>query len=154
VTISLKRERLLVNKLLVCSVFAFYLTGCGQRDSSYEQSESRKDTIAAASWDVEVGKRLTYEQRQGKYLYRKYCAVCHGEQGKGDGFNAFNLDPKPRDFTDAKYMNALSDARLLETMNEGGRGVNRSPLMPSWGGRLTKGEQEYLVAFLRRLATN
>jgi len=33
---------------------------------------------------------LTYEQQQGKILYTKYCSVCHGEQGKGDGFNAYN----------------------------------------------------------------
>lgn len=140
-----------VRIFLRASVVVFYLTGCGQGESSDEQSESKKDTLATASQDLVVSKPLTYEQRQGKDLYRKYCAVCHGEQGKGDGFNAFNLNPKPRDFTDAKYMNALSDARLLETINEGGRGVNRSPLMPSWGGRLTKSEQEYLVAFLRWL---
>lgn len=152
--INLNSKMLFVNKLFLCSAAALYLTGCGPGDSSSEQPESKKDTIAVASRDEKMGERLTYEQRQGKNLYRKYCAVCHGEQGKGDGFNAFNLDPKPRDFTDAKYMNALSDARLLETINEGGRGVNRSPLMPSWGGRLTKSEQEYLVAFLRRLATN
>ncbi|MFQ5799736.1 MAG: c-type cytochrome [Bacteroidota bacterium] len=92
---------------------------------------------------------VSYEQRQGRYLYMKYCAVCHGEQGEGDGFNSFNLDPKPRDFTDADYMNALSDARLAETISQGGRGVSRSVLMPSWGGRLSKEEIEFLVSYLR-----
>ena len=82
----------------------------------------------------------------------KYCAVCHGEEGKGDGFNAFNLETKPRDFTDARYMNALSDARLLETVSQGGKGVNKSVLMPSWGGRLSKSEQEYIIAYIRHLA--
>ena len=92
---------------------------------------------------------LTYEQKQGKFLYTKYCSICHGAEGKGDGFNAFNLDPKPRDFTDKKYMNALNDPRLVETVTEGGRGVNRSPYMPTWGGRLTRQEIEYLVDYIR-----
>jgi mono/diheme cytochrome c family protein len=118
-----------------------------------ERTEAAKDTVLVARDSDPDGKlqSLSYEQRQGKYLYAKYCAVCHGTEGKGDGFNAFNLDPKPRDFTDSPYMNALSDARLLETISQGGRGVNKSVLMPSWGGRLTNIERTYVVAFIRHL---
>jgi len=83
----------------------------------------------------------------------RYCAVCHGEEGKGDGFNAFNLDPKPRDLTDSTYMKALSDLRLTETIVEGGRGVNKSPLMPSWGATLSKDEIQYLLHYVRTLGT-
>ena len=92
---------------------------------------------------------MTYEQRQGKYFYDKYCSICHGTEGKGDGFNAFNLDPKPRDFTDKKYLDALTDAQIFETVTGGGRAVNKSAVMPSWGGRLNKDEIKYLVAYIR-----
>jgi len=92
---------------------------------------------------------LSYEQRQGQVLYAKYCTICHGAEGRGDGFNAFNLDPRPRDFTDTLYMKTLSDDRIEETIREGGRGVNKSPLMPSWGGRMTKVEREQVVGYLR-----
>ena len=95
---------------------------------------------------------LTYEQYQGKHLYKKYCLVCHGVEGKGDWFNAFNLDPKPRDFSDAAYMKALDNDRLIQTIRDGGRGMNKSPLMPSWGGRLTKNEMTYLAAYVRTFA--
>ena len=119
-----------------------------------EKTEAAKDTVRVVGDSGPDGKlqSLSYEQRQGKHLYAKYCAVCHGTEGKGDGFNAFNLDPKPRDFTDSHYMNALSDARLLETISQGGRGVNKSVLMPSWGGRLTNIERTYVVAFIRHLS--
>ena len=38
---------------------------------------------------------LGYNAREGQALYRHYCLNCHGEQGRGDGFNAYNLDPRP-----------------------------------------------------------
>jgi len=115
------------------------ISGCDEVDRSLQPAQSRQDTLRS----------LSYEQRLGKHLYIRYCAVCHGETGKGDGFNAYNLEPRPRDFTDVRYMNALSDAHLIETIKEGGRGVNKSPLMPSWEGRLKKDEVEYVVSYVR-----
>lgn len=135
--------------LFACSLLA--LTACSGNN---EGTDSTKDTVRVAQNSAPDGKlpSLSYEQRQGMHLYAKYCAVCHGTRGKGDGFNAFNLDPKPRDFTDARSMNALTDQRLLETISQGGRGVDRSPSMPSWGGRLTNVERTYVVAFIRLLS--
>lgn len=94
---------------------------------------------------------LTYEQRQGRIVYQKYCVICHGNEGRGDGFNAFNLDPKPRDFTDSHFQSAVSDARLRETVELGGRGTNKSPFMPTWGGRLDANEIQNVVAYVRYL---
>jgi mono/diheme cytochrome c family protein len=95
----------------------------------------------------------TYEQRQGRFLFVKYCAVCHGEQGKGDGFNAFNLNPKPRDFTDTSAMKMLSDERIRQTIAGGGRSVNKSQLMPSWEGTIARQEIGYLVSYVRTFSS-
>jgi mono/diheme cytochrome c family protein len=35
----------------------------------------------------------------GKELYTKYCASCHGPNGKGDGKVAASLTPRPSDLT-------------------------------------------------------
>lgn len=96
---------------------------------------------------------FSYEERQGKGLFLHYCAVCHGEGGAGDGFNAYNLNPKPRDFTEPGFMRAVSNEHLTEIITQGGRGVNKSPLMPAWGQTLTKGDIEHTVIFLRTFAT-
>jgi mono/diheme cytochrome c family protein len=117
----------------------------------------KNDTAAAADSSSQAAaappaRPLTYEQRQGKFLYAKYCMVCHGEDGKGDGFNAFNLDPKPRDFTDARIMNSLTDEKLEQTISGGGRSVNKSMMMPSWGGRLSKEEIDYVIAYVRQFS--
>lgn len=96
----------------------------------------------------------SYEERQGAFLYGKYCAVCHGQEGKGDGFNAFNLDPRPRDFSDSASMKRLSDGQIIQTINGGGRSVNKSPLMPSYGWTLSRQQILYLAAFVRSRSTD
>ena len=132
---------------------ALLFVGCSRKNETTAKQELISDSTALADSSslaaVPKTVDLSYEQRQGKELYTKYCAICHGKEGKGDGFNAFNLDPRPRNFTDATYMDALSDNRLVETISQGGRGVNRSLLMPSWGGRLNRQEIEYVISFVR-----
>ena len=96
---------------------------------------------------------LTYSERQGKYLYTKYCAVCHGAGGEGDGFNAFNLNPKPRDFTDFEYMSNFSDDRLFEAISQGGRGINKSVNMPTWKNVLKDYQVNYVVSYVRHFST-
>ncbi len=134
-------------------LFLAVVVSCSHRGASPQNKPGRGDTTAnkdsSSAQPVLAAADYTYEQRQGKYLYAKYCAVCHGDEGKGDGFNAFNLNPKPRDFSDSTYMNALTDEKIAQTISDGGRGVGRSPQMPAWGGRLTKTDVIYLTDYVR-----
>lgn len=91
---------------------------------------------------------LTYRQRQGQVLFSKYCSVCHGDEGRGDGFNAYNLEPHPRDLTDRAYMGLYSRQRLAEVITQGGRGINKSTAMPAWGNTLSPYQVEDLVDYL------
>ncbi len=92
---------------------------------------------------------LTYEQRQGKHLYTKYCSVCHGESGKGDGFNAYNLEIRPKNLSDSIYMKSFSDEQLFEAIAQGGRGINKSVLMPAWGNTFKQYQIDYLVEYIK-----
>ncbi len=152
---SMKTKRAIFFLLFVSTV----LFSCSQKRGPAETSSQSANTVGARDTSTVrpaafVSLRLTYEQRQGKNIYRKYCFVCHGPEGKGDGFNSYNLDPKPRNLTDGAYMNSLSSERIAETVRLGGRGVNRSPLMPTWGGRLSKDEIIYVVSYVRTLAAD
>jgi mono/diheme cytochrome c family protein len=62
------------------------------------------------------------------------------------------MNPKPRDHTDGRYMNALSDAHLATVISEGGAAVQRSPLMPSWKGTLSPQQIADVITYLRTLA--
>lgn len=91
---------------------------------------------------------LSYETRSARDVYRHYCQTCHGETGAGDGFNAFNLDPHPRDFSDPAFQKK-SDADIRDAIRRGGAGVGLSPLMPPWGRTLGDRRIDDVVRYLR-----
>jgi len=93
----------------------------------------------------------SYEMRLGRDVYRHYCQTCHGETGAGDGFNAFNLDPRPRDFSDPAFQKKKSDAELADAIRRGGSGVGLSPLMPPWGRTLSTQQIDQAVLYVRSL---
>jgi mono/diheme cytochrome c family protein len=93
----------------------------------------------------------SYEMRLGKHVFQHYCQTCHGETGAGDGFNAFNLDPRPRDLSDPAFQSKKSDADLADAVRRGGSGVGLSPLMPPWGRTLSAQEIDQVVLYIRSL---
>jgi mono/diheme cytochrome c family protein len=141
-------------KVIVAILCIVIVSGCAKNNGKAPQVPAAGDTTrvvdsTAETVPVQHEKLLSYEASQGALLYGKYCAVCHGEQGKGDGFNAYNLDPHPRDFSDSTYMKALSDDQILRTIGGGGRSVNKSPLMPAYGWTLSKQQIRYVMAYVR-----
>ncbi len=91
-----------------------------------------------------------------KGLYFYYCSHCHGEKGNGQGYNAKNLDPSPRDHTDTeeKYMTDKSNEDLFKAVSKGGKAVGKAPLMPVFGNTLSEAEIWALVGYMRTLHAN
>lgn len=87
----------------------------------------------------------------GADLYRMYCVQCHGTQGDGRGVNAKSMDVLPRSHIDPVEMGARQDADLTKVIREGGKSINKSVLMPSWGANLDAEQIETLVRYLRTL---
>lgn len=87
----------------------------------------------------------------GAELYRVYCTQCHGTRGDGRGVNAAAMDVLPRAHIDPVEMSARQDADLTKVIGEGGKSINKSVLMPSWGHNLSPEQIEKLVRHLRAL---
>lgn len=115
---------------------------------------ARKGETVATPAPVAASVSLTFEMQQGKDLFSHYCSVCHGDQGAGDGFNSYNLDPKPHSLADSAYMAAFSDRNLEDVITRGGRGVNMSPEMPAYGGTLSQLDIAYVTAYVRWISSN
>jgi mono/diheme cytochrome c family protein len=92
-----------------------------------------------------------YEVQLGREVFAHYCATCHGDAGAGDGFNAYNLDPHPRDLSDEGFQKTKTDAQLADTIRRGGAGVGLSSLMPPWGRTLTERQVGEVLLYVRSL---
>lgn len=95
---------------------------------------------------------LSRSQTEGKQLFSHYCMTCHGEAGRGDGQNAYNLEPKPPDFPESLRSHPPSYWR--EIIEGGTASVGRSPLCPPWGRTFTSGEIDTLVSYLELLGAS
>ena len=129
----MKRTILLMISLLLITVMNCSHQETPQRDIMLEVAASMDDIFDAPT-------------TRARELYSRYCSVCHGQNGKGDGFNAFNLDPKPHSFSDSSFIARIDPDLIQETITKGGAGVGLSSLMPPWGRTLTKKDIELLAA--------
>jgi mono/diheme cytochrome c family protein len=80
--------------------------------------------------------------RVGAGIFRQYCIVCHGVDGKGTQMRPV-LPPIP-DFTSPPFHKEHTDVQLMISILEG-----KGTLMPANRGRVTEDQVGDLVAFVR-----
>jgi mono/diheme cytochrome c family protein len=106
------------------------------------------------AWSREAESAGRQPGPDGRALYLKHCAPCHGERGFGDGEAAYLLYPKPRDFSRAYFRlvstdNGLpTDEDLLQVIT---RGMLGSAMPPHHD--LSETQRRAIVAEVRRLMT-
>jgi len=84
---------------------------------------------------------------QGKELYARDCAVCHGDTGVGNGPAAASLLPPPADLT--LHTRWHADEQLFWYTTHGVAGT----AMPALGDRLSVEERWAVIAYLHELAS-
>src|SRR3954469_13655361 len=75
------------------------------------------------------------QRESGKKLYGKYCSQCHGEKGDGEGYAAFHLRPRPRNFTTGKFKIRTTPNGALPTHQDLVNVIRRGmpyTSMPAW----------------------
>lgn len=146
-----------VRQVVVLSAVGVFLfatavspTGCSRRSAAHE-SQPYPSEIEALAVNRRMRDPLVAAQSRGRSIYEHYCRICHGAQGRGDGFNATNLKTPPRNFADPAFWKQTSAERVALAIREGGKAVGKSVLMPAWGRTLSEGQISDVVAFLRTL---
>jgi DMSO reductase family type II enzyme heme b subunit len=130
----------------VWQVITFLYDYVGQVPRIWDQDKSK---IASSIKDDLVKQRVSME---GKDLYQHRCAVCHGDEGLGDGVAAERTYPKPRDFSLGlfKYKTTpgafpASDDDIFNTIKYGLNGT----AMPGWDSLLSDSQIESLIPVIK-----
>jgi len=144
------RTKTLNCSLLMVAVAVLGMSVIAHAQVSEYQEQQWLNTPAASS---HVG-NVTGNAKAAAMDYRRYCVVCHGQLGDGNGESAQWLEPKPRDFTLGVFKcrstptgTLPTDEDLFDTI---ARGLDRSN-MPPWN-TFTKQQRADLVAWIKHFS--
>lgn len=90
---------------------------------------------------------LMGDPEAGMQLYQKYCQVCHGVEGDGDGIMTNLMGIMPMDHTNPNETNSLDNEELVKSILDG-----KGRFMPAWRGILSQSDVEALVSYIRLLS--
>ncbi len=130
-------------------------------DAKPAPTDALRDALAATKTAVEeLEARQRADERgrlarEGAPLFRKFCAICHGQRGDGRGPSAQFTTTPPRDLTRGTFKFRMTpvgapptQADLIRTINAGVRGTH----MPAWKGKLTPTQIETLARYVTTLS--
>ena len=83
-------------------------------------------------------------QQEGKVLFNTYCAVCHGVDGKGEGYIKYAYPVPVPDISRADLA-ARKDGFFFMKITNGGA------MMPAYGYAISKLERWQIITHLRTL---
>lgn len=92
------------------------------------------------------------DEPPGRAVYDRWCAACHGVEGRGDGPAAEWMLPRPRDFTLGVYQMRTTASGELPTDDDIRRVIDDGmpgTTMPGWRQVLTSRERADLVTYVK-----
>lgn len=89
--------------------------------------------------------------QEGKKVYIKYCSVCHGIKGEGDGQGSYISAVLPTNLTNKAYMSLFSDDDLVERISAGEDGFPYLQ-MDGLDNQLSKSTIRKIVSYIRTMA--
>jgi mono/diheme cytochrome c family protein len=128
---------ILTSTLLVPTLLALALPG-RPRAADSEASNAAVRPAATAG-----------DAASGKALYLRYCAGCHGEDGRGE---AKTFRPSVGNLAVKDLMDQVPDEYLFTVIKKGGAAVGKNAAMPAWEKQLDDPAIWDIVTFVRTLA--
>jgi hypothetical protein len=122
----------------ILAALSLFLVACGAED--HQKVPKTDPGVSLPGGNID---RRSY---LGQTLYARHCAVCHGKTGAGDGFNSFNLDPKPRDLRGV--VDELGDEHVRKVILDGSISVGQSSLCPPRRHTLRREQPGLLLRFV------
>ena len=115
-----------------------------------ETPRSGGGAVTVTSREIALG----YQEKLGKEVSGKYCAVCHDPESTAERVSNFDnlAPPAPHQFTDGNTLNKMSDGDLIKIIADGGPALGKSPQTPAYRSTLTMPEIKAVVAYLRAVA--
>jgi mono/diheme cytochrome c family protein len=86
------------------------------------------------------------DAQRGEPMYLRYCAGCHGVDGRGGGKNFM---PHVGALTKKGYTELLEDSYLEAITAEGGEHFGKSAYMPAWKTTLSREEIADVITYIR-----
>jgi DMSO reductase family type II enzyme heme b subunit len=118
-------------------------------------SAARLCPLIVCAWCVSALAQTASAQQAestGQRVYDRWCASCHGVDGRGDGVAAAYMLPRPRDFTRGIYQirstasgELPTDADLRRVIDDGMPGTT----MPGWKGTLSQAERTAVLEHIK-----
>jgi mono/diheme cytochrome c family protein len=113
------------------------------------EARSAEDSVSTLARPPALARSVAPEpnriSREGSRLFERFCARCHGPDGRGTVMRA-NLPALP-DFTRPAWQARRSDSQLVASMLLG-----KGAEMPAFGGKISREQARELVAVIRELA--
>ena len=103
----------------------------------HPQAAKLKNVVAASPASI----------AEGRALYQKQCAGCHGDTGTGDGSMGAELNPKPSNLADADWKHGSTDGAIFTAIRNG---VTSSGMKP-YARKLTAHQTWDVVNYVRSL---
>jgi mono/diheme cytochrome c family protein len=119
----------IISFLLLCSIQVFSQSTSIPTNASKMQNPFKGDETVTK-----------YAQK----AYMKYCWICHGDEGKGDGPGSAALTTKPADFNSDQVLNR-TDGELMWWIQHGGEN------MQPFADLLSKEDTWKMVNYIRKL---
>jgi mono/diheme cytochrome c family protein len=111
--------------------------------------------IASVLLSQAAARTATQRLESGQKIFASSCAMCHGDQGMGDGPLASEMlkeaNTAPARLNDPARLSALGRDGVRRVIVQGGGHRNKSNLMPAWGDKLTPAQADDVTDFVMSL---